>query len=484
MKKQFAFFLATSLVLTSLVACKKEDTTITQTRDGWKIDAPAYMDGKLSFGVYKTNLGFDLNPETQQDEMQIVYNTSRQGFESYLTKVKKNDYNEIVRTEVNGNLFAEYEKDGKILYTYYTAYSNEARVVLDSASVIETQFEYEYSAKDGDSVTIYQWGMMNDPLAFNGTNSPYSNNGMFYIIRQANGKLILVDGGGGKQATANAVNALVDFLYEITGKAQTEKIEISAFILTHAHGDHRIFVQRLLENHGDKIFIERAMYNVPFHDSKSSTTSFINFAKLLKEHNPNMLYIKPHTGQSVRLGELTLDILLTHEDLVIPESATTRCGDFNNTTTVIKFTAFGKTYLQLGDYSGSPSDKIEDVFLGLYKQGNTYPTLQSDIVQVAHHALEGDQVNVYKAIGARYAFIPQTDTDFDGEGVSMMKNAFQSTVNQLIMANASVDIYLQSRYTHALTIQKDGTITHTSEVLRGANEDYQGYLDSVPAFMK
>ena len=234
----------------------------------------------------------------------------------------------------------------------------------------------------------------------------------------------------------------------------------------------------------DKIYIERAFYNVPFHDSTSSKKSYIHFAEMLKTHNPNIIYLKPHTGQSIRLGELTLDIMLTHEDLVIPESATSRCGDFNNTTTVIKFSAFGKSYLQLGDYSGSHSDGIEAIFLSLYKNGNAYPALQSDIVQVAHHALEGNQANVYKAIGARYAFIPQTDTDFDAEGVVMMKSTFQATVEQLYESNANAEIYLQSRYTHALTIAQDGTITHSQEPIRGANADYADLLATVPPYQK
>ena len=482
--KKVTLILASALLLSCFTACKKDDPTVTQTRSGWKIDAPAYMDGKLSFDVYKTNLGFDLDPEKQTDKMQIISGTSRKGFETYLDKVKKNDYTEIVRTEVNGNLFVEYEKDGKLLYTYYTAYANEARVVTDSASVVETDAEYDYTPKANESTTIYQWSMMNDPLAFNGTNSIYANNGMFYIIHQANNKIILVDGGGGKQATETAVNAFLDFLYEITEKDRTEKIEVSAFILTHAHGDHRVFVQRLLEKHSDKIYIERAFYNVPFHDSTSSKKSYIHFAEMLKTHNPNIIYLKPHTGQSIRLGELTLDIMLTHEDLVIPESATSRCGDFNNTTTVIKFSAFGKSYLQLGDYSGSHSDGIESIFLGLYKNGTAYPALQSDIVQVAHHAIEGDQANLYNAIGARYAFIPQTDTDFDAEGVVMMKSTFQATVEQLYESNANAEIYLQSRYTHALTIAQDGTITHSQEPIRGANADYADLLATVPPYQK
>lgn len=489
--KKFALFLASIALCSSLTACNANptisttDPTITQTRNGWKIDAPAYMDGKLSLDAYNKHLGFDLDSTTQADEMQLAYDTTREGFARYLDKVKKNNYNEIVRTEVNGNLFVEYEKDGKLLYTYYTANANEARIILDSASVIETQFEYAYTPQANESTTIYQWALMNDPMGFNATTSPYPNNGMFYIIHQANDKIIFVDGGGGRQATDKAVNALLDFLYEITGKSPTEKIEVSAFILTHAHGDHKAFVEKLLKNHSDKICIERAIYNVPYHTGSSNEKSFINFAKLLKENNPNILYLKPHTGQSVTLGEVTLDIMLTHEDLVSARSGISRCGaDYNNTSTVIKFTAFGRTYLQLGDYSGSASDGLEEIFLGLYKNGTAHPALKCDIVQVAHHAIEGNQANVYNAVGAKYAFIPQTDTDFDAESLTMMTNNFQTTINQLYQANADTEIYLQSRFVHALTIAQDGCITHSKQDIKGASDDYADWLATVPAYQR
>ncbi len=234
-----------------------------------------------------------------------------------------------------------------------------------------------------------------------------------------------------------------------------------------------------MRNHSGNICIERAIYNVPY----GGGGSFKTFAQQLKANNPDILYLKPHTGQSIRLGELTLDIMLTHEDFVSATSGASRCGaDFNNTSTVIKFSAFGKSYLQLGDYSGSPGDGLETLFLGLYKNGNAYPALKSDIVQVAHHALNGTQKNVYQVVGARYAFIPQTDTDFDA--VSMKDPGIQTTVNQIYEANANAEIYLQSRYIHALTISQNGTITHNQEPIRGANANYTDLLATAPPYQK
>ena len=487
MKKKISLIISGILALSTLSACKKEDPTITQTRSGWLLSAPAYMDGQLSYLTYSTGMGLDLDPENHVGDMQLILETSREGFETYLDKVAKNGYDEIARNEINGNLSVEYEKNGNILYAYYTNAFKEARVIEDSASVTERAFEYDYAQQDGESTTIYQYALMNHPFGDNGLT--YPNNGMFYIIRQANNKLILVDGGSAEQATddkdgqSGTVSGLVDFLYEITGKQAGEKIDISAFILTHAHGDHKQFVQKLVQNHSDKINIERAIYNVPYHVNKKT---FMAFGALLKEKFPNIQYLKPHTGQSIRLGEITLDIMLTHEDLVKQLGAFTLINNFNNTTTIIKYTINGKTFMQLGDHSGD-SDGVEKILLGMYENAeHAYPALQSDIVQVAHHAIQTGMEKTYKAIGARYAFVPQADCNFSAYRDQQPRcDIYQSTVNDLIAANASVEFFFQSRYTYGLKIAKNGTMSETAPIaIQNANADYAALLDSVDPFTR
>ena len=487
MKKKLSFIFATVFALSGFAACKKDDPTVTQTRSGWLLSAPAYMDGTLSFNAYQTGMGLDLDPQNTVGEMQVITQTSREGFDTYLTKVTKNGYTEIVRNEVNGNLSVEYEKDGNILYAYYTNAFKEARVIEDSASVTERAFEYDYTQQDNESTTIYQYALMNDPYGNNNSSTPYADNGMFYILHQANNKLILVDGGSAKQVTDDAegksgtVSGLLDFLYEITGKQAGEKIDISAFILTHAHGDHKQFVHKLVRDYSDKINIERAMYNVPYH---ANQTSFVPFGKLLKETYPNIQYLKPHTGQSIRLGEITLDIMLTHEDLVDGATAISKISNFNNTSTVIKYTVNGKTFMQLADLSAD-EDGVEKILLGMYQSGaNEYAALKSDIVQVAHHALQTGMEKTYKAIGASYAFVPQADCSFEKYKLEQRRcDIYQSTVNDVIAANASVKFFFQSRHTYGLRIAKNGTISETAPIaIQNANADYAALLDDVNAF--
>ena len=103
MKKKLSFIFATVFALSGFAACEKDDTTVTQTRSGWLLSAPAYMDGTLSLNTYQTGMGLDLDPQNKAGEMQVITQTSREGFESYLSKVTKNGYTEIARNEISAN---------------------------------------------------------------------------------------------------------------------------------------------------------------------------------------------------------------------------------------------------------------------------------------------------------------------------------------------------------------------------------------------
>lgn len=481
MKKLFICALAAVTVCAASPACKKEDPTVKEKRSGWLLSAPAYMDGTLSYRTYNTGMGLEFDPQKSAGELQVIQGTSRDGFETYLEKVEKNGYDEVVRTETNGNLHVEYEKDGQILYTYYVKNLKEARVIEDAFSAKETDVEYVYELQDGETTTVYQYALMNNPLGNNDGSTPYPDNGMFYIFRQANGNLILIDGGDMTQATDTATTALLDFLYQITGKAKTEKLTVSAIMISHAHPDHKGFIHKLVQNHSANLSIERAFYNPPFWQADEACgADYVAFGKLLKEKFPNIQYVKPHTGQSIQLGEVQMDVLLTHEDLLIPNVAQTMITNFNNSTTVVKYTVQGKTLLQLGDFIGTGNS--QERFLQMYKNGTSYPALKADIVQVGHHAMNR-MAALYEAIGARYAFVPAADCDFDAyEG--QVPDCYQTTINDVIAANADVELYFQSRKTCAFTIAKDGSISISQTDILGADSGYADLFAPYQAFQK
>ena len=62
------------------------------------------------------------------------------------------------------------------------------------------------------------------------------------VIRLSDNSLILMDGGAKYQATKEGTGELMSFLREITGTSEGEKIRISSIIITHAHSDHKKYV--------------------------------------------------------------------------------------------------------------------------------------------------------------------------------------------------------------------------------------------------
>lgn len=485
MKKVLSIVLALVFV-GALSACKEDDPTLTETRADWQLQAPAYMGGTLSANAYDIGPGIDCKLDNSAGRMQIITGTTRTEFDAYLHKVEGNDYDLIAREDIANSTFIQYAKEGKTLYTYYVGETQQAHVITDAVSVTETQFEYTYTPSATDTTTFYQYALMNDPYGVShGTQFDngkfYSDCGMFYVIKTADNRLILMDGGEGTQASDAATAELVEFLYEITGQAKTEKLRIACAVVSHAHGDHYKFIDNLVTNYTQNIQLERVAFNFPsWAAGGTKNTTFEAFGNNLKTKFPSAQFMKIHTGQKLTLGNVTMEIITTHEDLVSPISGYTQIGDFNYTSTMFKFSANGKSFLAMTDWGGGDSsvgyqDASKRVF-DLYRTADgKYPHLKADIVQAGHHGLN-DLESMYQAIGAKYAFVPQADSDFTKEDHNNTKaSKFINTINDLKGAGAT-DIYFQSRYTHGLTIAQNGDISHSSEAIRGADAGYLEFL--------
>ena len=449
------------------------DESESGNRDGWQLGVPAYMGGVVSSGVYNIGPGVTISSDSELGRMHVVADTNRADFDSYLTKLKSEGYTEISRNEFNGNVFVQYRNDTKrkMVYTYLLEALSEVRVIEETNSVKETDFEYSYTPAAGESTTVYQYAMMyNRNGNGNQVGDPYGNNGMFYIIRLSDNKLILVDGGSNIQATDAATAELMKFLREITGTPDTEKVDIAAVLLSHAHGDHKGFLEKLVNNYADAINIERAMYNMPSWDYGS----FTKLGQALKENFPTIKFIKPHTGQSIQLADITVEIITTHEDNVNADTGKTNIIDFNSTSTVYRLKINGKTMMVMGDWGGgdtrAPADyaETERRLLAVYKNAETGESyLKSDIIQISHHALNPYMENVNKAVAAKYAFFPAADVALNSQA---HPNVVNVNYNQFIAAGGVTEqVYFSSRYTYALNIAQDGTIVVAAENIRGAD---------------
>jgi hypothetical protein len=146
----------------------------------WKSSLPFYNYGDLAPKTY--NIGFTgtFSASANSGKMQLISNTSAEDFNAYINTVKAEGFNEIAHTEVNGNLYYQFAKGNKGYYLYYTAFANEVRVIDDYSSALETNFEYSYTPKEGETAAIYQYGLMQNPTGQGGTiteTKRYENNG-------------------------------------------------------------------------------------------------------------------------------------------------------------------------------------------------------------------------------------------------------------------------------------------------------------------
>ena len=384
------------------------------SRDGWGISAPAYEGGTLAAKVYDAGTGIEKDTENEPNNgersyMMCVSNTSVDEFNAYEAKLVKYGYAlESENTLAAGanaggqsNLYREYRKGSKLIYTYYTAATKEVRVIVDNASVAETEFEYSFAADANTQTEIYMYGMKYSTKGLStsdsGGDSTTPNNGAFYIIKQADNSLILIDGGGALQSTDAAKAGLWSFLHEITGKGENETITVAAWIITHPHEDHVALAYDVLKENRSKIDLQRVMFNFP--NPTAGGQGVYEFRGNIDYYFPNAKFLKCHTGQSIRLGSIDVEILLTHEDQVNATTGNSTMQGGNSMTSVMRLVLpDGTVFLNLGDFE----EEQQTAFFNSNSSMINKSELECDIIGVAHHGYN-DVAATYKAAKATHA---------------------------------------------------------------------------------
>lgn len=349
----------------------------------------------------------DRDGATEEDSwMLLVTHTSREEYEAYLGKLCGTGFRKVFENHTGAVDCCQLAKDRDLLYVYYTVRSGEVRIIADRASVPLEEFSYSYiedgqpagMGGDADSAEIYQYGLYYDP--YNGHSPTTTNCGMFYIIRLADNRLVMIDGGHRLQCSAEAVEGMYRFLRRITRTAETEKLQVAAWIFTHAHDDHMEACIRLLKTYPEAFEIERVMFNFPSHRVCSGHSGFFTLRAALRELGPAVKCMKLHSGQRIVLDNVCFDVLYTHEDAVCHETPDIfPFHDFNCTSVILKMTTGSGTVMWLGDTSTETEElTVSTIPAALWK---------ADVVQVAHHAFNFLS-ELYALIDADYAMVPNS----------------------------------------------------------------------------
>ena len=425
------------------------------TTHEWSLDAPEYTSGRLSrkynCGVMKADEyhdGKNGGPSKESSFMQVASRTNKKEFDAYCEKVVASGYVPAGSSDIEAVSSRTYVKEGKLLHVYYNSKQKVTRVVTDPVSASPTAASYSYDAQPGDETAIYQYALMYDDDCDD--NYEYGGGiercGMNYIIKLADNKLIIIDGGAVFQSSDSAIDGFYDLCKEIAG---SEDLTIACWIGTHAHDDHISFFSKFLYRYNEHITLERFMYNYPNWkevDTGSSDASYLLFRRFEK-YAPDALQIKPHTGETFTFGNARLEILYTHEDAFDYKINKTSIYNFNDTCTTYRFTFNDNTtFMVLGDMS--------DVSQQTVAKNYTAKTLKSDIIQAAHHGYN-ELDALYPVLDAEYVFLPQGyDNAVLGENKAVDRN-----YKILKKYTAEENIFLINRQTYGLIISADGTIT-------------------------
>ena len=206
------------------------------------------------------------------------------------------------------------------------------------------------------------------------------------FILESNGTLLVVDGGFPSEAPY-----LYEYLKELGGHVDT-------WFLTHFHDDHFGAFLTMLQEHPD-IVIDKVCFNFPsdefitHYEPKQSCKPSEEWLRIFKEtvEKSGIPVVTATEGDVYEYdnGNVTVRVLRTYNE---------EFAYINNSSTVYRFEADGKSILFLGDLG------VEG---GCELLSKADPAMiKADFVQMAHHGQNGVDKEVYEAVMPTYCLWP------------------------------------------------------------------------------
>lgn len=332
-------------------------------------------------------------------------------FDSYCEEIQTAGFSKLYSREKNGNLFATFANDSIYAYVYYTAHSNDIRIITGP---VETLALADYTA----DVEIESESYI--------ASIPQPKDGQGYILRLPDGRYLIHDGGYEGD----------DRVYKALRNLQPEgDITIAAWFISHPHSDHYAAFIDFIRDHGkdESIVIERLIHNYIHHESYNINgsagldmlgESVQKLYSSIDEYAPDLTVIKAHTGQVISFGDAEVEILFTVED-ILPASLTNN----NDSSMVIRVCMSGNSIMLLADTCYASGPKLNNIW-GDY--------LKSDIVQVAHHGMWPSVADIYHSIQGEVVLFSAMYT---GVNYYIKDNTGWEDVMQVVLEYAK-DIYV------------------------------------------
>lgn len=204
--------------------------------------------------------------------------------------------------------------------------------------------------------------------------------GNSYVIRSANGKIFVMDGGGEDEKSY-----LKGFIEALGSK-------VDAWFISHLHNDHMGALKLLLEE-PNGLEIDR-IYHSRFTDEQLSREGegwqrYYEAFYALLDTIEGVEVIDCHSGDELEIDGVNFKILSEKN----PE-----IKDFNNSSMVIKMWDKHKSFIFLGDLGVKGGNKL---------LASEYAAdLECDYLQMAHHGQAGCSKGFYEAVKFRACLWP------------------------------------------------------------------------------
>lgn len=333
-------------------------------REGWALEGvPAYQGGYLGRKVYSCGGGLTENEKISK--MQIAGDTTAAEFADYRTLCERCGFVCETWNEIEKNRYACYSNGTSRVWAYYIAYLSQATFILDPASCALSDFCAEPAPGASREPVLYAYG--------------FNTTGQLILVHNSDNSWFINDG-----ATSSIDSEkLYAFLREKSGLAAGEKLVISLWYVTHGHSDHFPGVANMIRKHPSEIDLQRVMWNFPdpsvISAGSSSHDAQLSMQKMVQTNYPDVKYLKCHTGMDVKVGDVELVFLITHEDNMT-KFVSGEFDDYNNTSSVAMLYFGGKAMFLPGDCKSGTIDG--STFLCRAYSAKTFGC---SLMQVSHH---------------------------------------------------------------------------------------------------
>lgn len=398
------------------------------------LDVPYEADGRLYDAVYDS-----------YDKAVMLYwdDATEHMMDSYASELETMGYTKHQSLDNESVKSISYVKNKALVHIYLLRRVGEFRVITqDNATPAVNAYDYEKLC----SPAVTQIGLA-------------EGIGMSYLIRLADGTFVIFDGGYDSDYDMEALyNTMVEQKPE-----GMDEIVVSAWILTHDHGDHHGCLTGFMSRYNDKITVKMLVGNAApdaVHSQTSDGRTF-NYNSANGRFG-GCVYKKAHTGEQFQFPGVTFTVMYTHEDLY-PDTA----DAFNNVSMVVEAIVEGEAFsgtvksgktrfIWLGDIQNKAAKILEQVY---------YKNLKCDVLQLAHHGnSNGGSNSLYNYCAPRIAFWPANQNVFNQWKNATQNKYIRNTVEIIYLQDdGNKTIWFEDRIDIDSIGTSEGEGTHTKE---------------------